>query len=456
MAFSLDSIDTGLPADVAAERTILGAILLDNNSFWDGTADLKADEFSLDSHQRIFRAMNEIFFGMVEEMSHVDLVTLATTLRSRKELESVGGVAYLSSLTEGLPRRPEIEEYVRIVSDKARLRRFMILMSAGIARAADQSEPSERIISDMETDLLTLHSEGSEHAVDVGSVAPEIEADVEAGRNIGAERTALQFTWGIKGLDEKTRGAFRGEFTVLAADSSGGKTAMIVQMLIANGQEETKCCLFSPEMTKEKVVRRFYPALSPIITASHMRDPRLMNLHTHIPEMQRISGLLRKLPIKIDDTSPLHIDKLIARMRMMRRKFGTTLFGVDYLQLIEPPARMNETAGFKYVVMALRDFVKMEPDCHLVVLSQYSKSDGFTKSKKRTKDSLYGGSVIHHAAQNVLMISVEDPEKRDDRDLLDAEIRIAKQRDGRRGKVNCYFDRDRLLFTYPVPLIQGA
>jgi replicative DNA helicase len=450
------SIDTRLPADIAAEKTILGAILLDNDAFWDRTADLKVDEFLLDAHQRIFRAMNDIFFGLVEGMSHVDLITLATTLQGRKEIESVGGVAYLSSLTEGLPRRTHVEEYVRIVSDKARLRRVIMLMSAGISRAVDQSETSERIISDLETDLLTLHSEGSEHAVDIGSVAPDIEADVEIGRRLGSERTALQFTWGLKGLDEKTRGAFPGEMTILAADSSGGKTAMIVQMLIANAQEGTNCCLFSPEMTKAKVVRRFYPAMSEIITSSHMRDPRLMNLHTHIPEMRRISSELRKLPIKIDDTSPLHIDKLIARMRMMRRKYGTKLFGIDYLQLLEPPAKMNETTGFKYVVMALIDFVKIEPDCHIVVLSQYSKSDGFTKSKRRTKDSLYGGSVIHHAAQNVLMISVEDPDKRDDRDLLDAEIRIAKQRDGRRGKVSCYFDRDRLLFTYPIPPLTGA
>jgi replicative DNA helicase len=260
----------------------------------------------------------------------------------------------------------------------------------------------------------------------------------------------------LKGLDEFTHGAFNGELTIVSGESGGGKTAYILQMLIANALEGTPCCLFSMEMTKEQVKKRCYPLLSNVLTSNHIRDPRLMNLHTHVPEMKNVTQELARLPIYIDDTRQLRIDKLISRMRMLRRKMGIKLYAVDYLQLLEGMPGVSEATAFKKTMFALRDFPALEPDCTLVVLSQYSKADGFTKSKKRTRDSLYGGSVIQHAAQNIIMITIEDPEKRDENDLLDAEFRIAKQRDGKRGKITCVFDRDHYKFTYMTPALRGT
>ena len=105
------AFDTGLPANVDAERTILGAILLDNAAHAEAAEKLSEDDFSLDSHRRIFLRMTEL----MNSQRAVDIVTLANELARFKEIESIGGVAYLASLTEGLPRRPVIEEYIRIV-----------------------------------------------------------------------------------------------------------------------------------------------------------------------------------------------------------------------------------------------------------------------------------------------------------------------------------------------------
>ena len=129
---------------------------------------------------------------------------------------------------------------------------------------------------------------------------------------------------------------------------------------------------------------------------------------------------------------------------------------VDYLQLIKGLPKMAPLEQFSNILFTLRDIPKDEPDVHLVVLSQYSQGDKFVKkSAGRTKDSLYGGSVIHHAAQNVFMISIEDPEKRDEKDLLDASIRIVKQREGKRTKVTCYFDRDHVRFCNLIQPLKG-
>jgi len=128
--------DLGLPANIDAERTILGAILLDNMAHAEAAEKLEPEDFSLDSHRRIYLRMSEL----MDSQRAVDIVTLANELSRFKEVESVGGVAYLASLTEGLPRRPVIEEYIRIVKDKSLLRKLMGICSLAIARAAEQGE----------------------------------------------------------------------------------------------------------------------------------------------------------------------------------------------------------------------------------------------------------------------------------------------------------------------------
>src|SRR5580698_5190173 len=109
-----------LPADTQAEKTILGAVLLDNAAHSEAAERLEPDDFSLDSHRRIFLRMSEL----MQDQCAVDIVTLANRLSRFKEVEAVGGVAYLASLTEGLPRRPVIGEYIRIVVDKSLARKL--------------------------------------------------------------------------------------------------------------------------------------------------------------------------------------------------------------------------------------------------------------------------------------------------------------------------------------------
>src|SRR5579872_1105773 len=115
--YTLESV---LPASVDAERSVLGAILLDNAALAQ-TSNLRRDDFSLDSHQRIFARMTEL----AGSSRPIDTVTLTEELARRREVEAIGGVAYLTSLTDGLPRRPNIEHYVKIIRDKTGLRQLI-------------------------------------------------------------------------------------------------------------------------------------------------------------------------------------------------------------------------------------------------------------------------------------------------------------------------------------------
>src|ERR1700733_12547263 len=150
------SLDRGLPASVEAERSILGAILLDNHCYNEAAEKIQADDFSLDSHRRIYSRMAEL----IDSSRAVDIVTLAEELARRKEVEAVGGVAYLASLTEGLPRRVSIEEYVRIVKDKSLLRQLIHVCNTAMTQAADQSDDALEVLNAAESALLQVSESG--------------------------------------------------------------------------------------------------------------------------------------------------------------------------------------------------------------------------------------------------------------------------------------------------------
>src|ERR1700730_3524119 len=150
-AFPDIALERGMPASPDAERSILGAILLENAHYHEAAEKkLTADDFSLDSHRRIFGRMDEL----IGAGRHVDLVTLVEELARRKEVESVGGVAYIASLTEGLPRRISIEEYVRIVKDKSLLRQLIHVCNQAITQAVDKTEDLPAALTSAERALL--------------------------------------------------------------------------------------------------------------------------------------------------------------------------------------------------------------------------------------------------------------------------------------------------------------
>ena len=152
MATTDYSLAHTLPANVEAERSILGAILIDNLSYNQAAEHLKADDFSLDSHRRIYTRMVDL----AESSRSIDIITLSEELARYKEVETVGGVAYMSSLTDGLPRRPSIEHYIKIVRDKALLRGLIHAANTAISRASEQSDPAEEILSDAEAAIFQI------------------------------------------------------------------------------------------------------------------------------------------------------------------------------------------------------------------------------------------------------------------------------------------------------------
>jgi len=146
------SLDRGLPASPDAERSILGGIILDNYLVNEATQGLLPEHFYLDSHRRIFQRMMDLN----ETAKPIEIISLSEELARHKELESVGGVAYISSLTDGVPRRQSIEHYVRLVKDKALLRGLIHAANGMISKALDQEDEAGEILDGAEDDIFSL------------------------------------------------------------------------------------------------------------------------------------------------------------------------------------------------------------------------------------------------------------------------------------------------------------
>ena len=246
------TLETGLPANVDAEKTILGAILLDNAAHAEAAEHVKPDDFSLDSHRRIFLRMGEL----IDTGRTVDIVTLSHELSRYKEVEAVGGVAYLASLTEGLPRRPVIEDYIRIVKDKSLLRRLMGICSAAIAKAADQSQEAISVLDETESQLLEVSQSGLTQGLQpIDVIVRDSFGSIDNLYKQARDVTGL--ATGFTDFDRMTSGLQKGELIIIAARPSMGKTALAINIAEnAAVRYQATVAVFSLEMSKESLLRR--------------------------------------------------------------------------------------------------------------------------------------------------------------------------------------------------------
>ncbi len=429
------ALDTGLPANVDAEKTILGAILLDNTAHSEAAEKLEADDFSLDSHRRIFLRMSDL----MNEQRAVDIVTLAHELARFKEVESVGGVAYLASLTEGLPRRPVIEEYIKIVKDKSLLRRLMAICSAAIARAADQTETALEVIGVAETQLLEVSQRGitggfqSLDQIVAGSFG-SIDNLYKQSREVTGLAT------GFYALDRCTSGLQKGELIIIAARPSMGKTAFAVNICQnAAVSSAAVVAVFSLEMSKESLLRR-------MLASQAWVDQRKLQTGFIAKEdhdkLQRALGDLVESRLFIDDTAGISLAEMRAKARRLKQTVGQLdLVMVDYLQLMS--ATLPSAGGKRYenrtqevsaISRGLKALAK-ELDVPVVALSQLSRSSERRGDDKRPllSDLRESGS-IEQDADVVAFINREAyynrTEEMSESDKAKSEIIIAKQRNG--------------------------
>jgi replicative DNA helicase len=440
------------PASVHAESTILGGMLVDPVAIVDATMLLRADDFSLDSHRRIYTAMLQL-----AEVGHaVDIVTVAEELRRKRELDSIGGVAYLASLSEGLPRKLSIESYVRIVKDKSLMRQLMTVCDMGMIDAADQSQLALDVLNNVSSRLVEI----SEDAItggfsDISTIVKDSFGSIDALYEQGREVTGLATHY--IDFDRMTSGLQDSELIIIAARPSMGKTAWAINIAENAAVRGGKVvAVFSLEMSKASLLRRMLASQAlvnskAIQTGMLMRDDRT----------KLINGLekLMESKIFIDDTPGITLAEMRAKARRLKQQQHgqLDLIVIDYLQLMTgtntgSKSFENRTQEVSAISRGLKALAK-EMKVPVVALSQLSRaSEQRGGDKKPLLSDLRESGSIEQDADVVCFIHREEYYDRENEDLKGkAEIIIAKQRNGPTGSVHLAYLADYTRFENLQP-----
>src|SRR3954447_21162891 len=432
-------LERGMPASMDAERAILGAILLDNSAYPQAAEHLRADDFSLDSHRRIYLRMMEL----AETGKPVDFVTLTEQLGQHKEIESVGGVAYVTSLTDGLPRVKNIEQYVKIVKDKALLRGLIHAATSAIQQAYEQEAPAEEIIDSAESAIFKVAEQRiGQGFLGIPEIVKQSFGSIDKLYEQGQRITGLETHF--EDLDGMTSGLQKSDLVIIAARPSMGKTAFAINIAENAAVRDNKVVgVFSLEMSRESLLLRLL--CSQAMVDSHKLRTGFLGRDDHQKLVDAL-GRLGEAPIFIDDTPGISLHEMRAKARRLKAaQNGLDLIVVDYLQLmaaapIGGKRFENRTQEVSAISRGLKGLAK-ELRCPVVALSQLSRAPESRGGDHRPQLSdLRESGSIEQDADVVMFIFREEVYNRDNPELEGmAEIIIAKQRNGPTDMVKLAF-----------------
>jgi replicative DNA helicase len=424
------NVEIKAPASIETERTILGAILLDNDVIHQASASLHPDDFYLDAHRRIFKRMLEL--------EAIDPVTLTERLQRHGELEAVGGVAYLSALVDRMPHTPNIEHYVRLVKEKSNLRSIIAAANRAVSMA-EGNEAAAEVISALEGDLLDLVEDRSKTRT-LPEIAGAFLSNLQTLREM-PRNTTLGLSYGIESLDRFTTGIREADYTLIAGRSGNGKSALVRKIARENAKAGNPVAVFTPEVTGEQ----FFSMLVPL--ESHLpffkvRDPRWLSKED-IAEIQSVTDRIMQWPLWIDDTSGITISELVAKAKLQIAK-GAKLIIVDYLQLVQAPGAKTERDRVNEISGGLRHLAKATK-VPVIALSQLARPNDRNPNERPTMFHLKESGNLEQDAYNILLLF----RPVDDNGFTGSdEIIIAKQRFGEAGTfVPVTFDKHRVTYV---------
>jgi replicative DNA helicase len=375
-----------------------------------------------------------------ESSRPIDIITLVEELEQKKDLQAVGDVGYISGLLDGVPDRPSIEHYVRIVRDKAMLRGLIGVAQSAIAKASEQADPADEILNDAEAAVFAL----SEKRIGRGfqgiqEIVRNSFGSVDALLQRGQRITGLATHYNA--LDELTSGLQKSDLVILAARPSMGKTSLAMNIAENAAIDDGKTVgIFSLEMSSEALLQRLLCSRAGV-DSHKMRTGFLTR--DDMQKVTRAMGELGDAPLFIDDTPGISLSEMRAKARRLKQSQGRLdLLVLDYLQLMSGGSKRfeNRTQEVSAISRGLKAIAK-ELQVPVLALSQLSRAPESRGGDHRPQLSdLRESGSIEQDADVVLFIFREEIYKQDDPDLKGkAEIMIAKQRNGPIGKFQLAF-----------------
>jgi replicative DNA helicase len=423
------------PVNEYAERTILGAMLLERSAVSEAMMSIEPDDFSLDSHKRVYAAMAALE-GRGEP---IDLITTKSELERRKEMDAIGGMGYLLSLTEGIPRNLSVASYCRIVRDKSLLRQVQDLCERGMADASDQAEESLVVLNRLSERLHEIALKGSTISpVSIAEVIVPTWEEMKHQREFKGELIGI--TTGIPELDRYTTGWRSGELTYVGALPGRGKTSFMLQAMYAAAVSGHGVGCISLEMRSSQLLKRL-AIMDSGLHAFKYRDVRTMNASEWEHARHSMFNNLGNLPITMCDQSGLNPMQISSLARQMHARGAEVIF-VDFVQIIASEEK-NRKEVIDRVSASLRDTCKAL-NIPFVVASQLTRRDADPNRRPTLQDLRESGN-LEQDAHNVLMLFRPKDKSTGDWSGAD-EIIIEKAREGMTGIVPVRYNDKSLTY----------
>jgi hypothetical protein len=381
-------MERGMPASPDAERSILGAILLDGRHILETIEGLNDEDFSLESHQRIYRRMLDLHTSG----RAIDLVMLVEELARRKEVESIGGVAYIASLTEGLPRRVSIRDYVNIMADKSISRQLIRRCNEMAERAVDQRDHGADLIRELTEGMLDITA----RAKTLLHAAPLRE--VFAGGLQFLASTQKSVEWAIEGLIQK-----RGN-GVIVGDPGASKSLLTLHMLIhmTAGQDWLGCTIPTP-MRVALISREDEPGLTQhrLLTLMEGVTDSVKDalFATNIDERMYFSTRAQMETFTLQKETD--VAEIIAGLKKHQVEFA--VFDV-FRRLWDGDENDNQEVA---KVLSILTRIQSECQCSVALIHHLNKSDGTGNIFSRIR----GASSIYGWREWAFALSVTNPEE---------------------------------------------
>lgn len=427
-------LEKPLPNSSEAERAILGAVLLDNALVNQAIELLKPEDFYVPSHRRVFLTM----VALSERGSEINSILISEELRRAGELESVGGLTFITNLTYGLPHFTNVAAYAKIVRDKSLLRQLVKVANKVTSEALEEEDEAEIILDHAEQAIFALADERTRQGfAHVKPIADSILEKVQEMAGRSAMITGL--TTGFQELDAMTSGLQPSDLIIVAARPSMGKTALCLTLAQnAAIQAQAVIGVFSLEMSKESLVMRM------LCSEGRVDAHRFRSGFLAREEWGRLAqalGTLAETKIFIDDTPGISVLEMRAKARRLAAEHKRLdLIIVDYLQLMSGSSRRSESRQqeVSQISRELKGLAK-ELNVPLVALSQLSRAPEARTDHRPQLADLRESGAIEQDADVVAFIYREEQYNRTEENAGIAEIIVAKQRNGPTGTAKLAF-----------------
>lgn len=426
-----------LPHNLDAEKSVLGAVLVNHHAFDDIAHLLTPETFFREAHGRIFRKMTELH----QRNTPVDLITLMSLLDRAGELDEVGGASYLTALTDGVPRSMNTTYYAKIVAESA-LHRALIRVGTDItSRAYDTEEDATAILARADQSLLEIqrsgHLQAPVHLIggDASTLLQTIQTRAEhPGQLLGLDT-------GFTAINDLTLGWQAGEMIVIAARPSIGKTVIVMNTVVAAALNGKRAAVFSFEMRVPQLEHRILSSLSGV-PAQRLRTGFLTDADYERfgPAWEKFS----RLNIKVLDRSRQTVHDIRHACRRMRHDGGLDLVAIDYVQLVPGSLErrgVNRNDEMTEISHRLKDLAE-ELRVPILVVSQLNRASDKRPDKRPLLSDLRESGTLEQDADIVAFLHRSHHRKSGPTAFI-----LDKQRNGPTGTVMLSIDRETQTFT---------